>query len=372
MRVLVVNAGSSSIKLRVVAAGNEVEAGRDLPHAGGDLSDQLRDFLEDAGSIDVAGHRVVHGGDRFETAAIVDTRVRQILEELNELAPLHNPPAVAAIDAVARLLPRVPSVACFDTTFHTTLRPEASAYALPAEWVQRWGLRRFGFHGLSCAWAVRRAAELLDRPAGQSRLVICHLGSGASVTSVAAGRSIDTTMGFTPLEGLVMATRPGDVDAGALLWALKQGLAPADVDEALEHRSGLLGLSGSRTSDLRQLIADSAAGDEQALLAVSVYLHRLRAKIAAMAAATDGTDVLVFTGGVGENSAFIRAETCRRMGWLGITVDEDTNARVSGADMEISAPAAGVRTLVIHAREELEIARQCRRLFGASGDDPGR
>ncbi len=365
MRVLVVNAGSKSVKLRLVGDGDQVLTGADLgPPDEGPL-DQLTAFVAGAGGIDAVGHRVVHGGSRFTEPVVVTDGVRRDLEGLNDLAPLHNPPALAGIDAARRLLPETPSVACFDTAFHAGLPPASYAYAIPADWVTRWGIRRYGFHGLSCAWAVGRATAMVPRRDHPLRVVVCHLGGGASVTAIDDGRSVDTTMGFTPLEGLVMATRSGDLDPGALLWALQHGLAGEEAFEDLERRSGLLGLSGGLSSDMRVLLDARAKGDEAATLAVSTYVHRLRAKIAAMAAATAGCDVLVFSGGVGENSPAIRSDTCDGLGWMAVAIDEVANSGVGDADTDISAPGARLRTLVVHAREELEIASQCRRLLGA-------
>jgi acetate kinase len=357
VRILVVNAGSQSVKLRVIGDGDEVPAATDLGPPDEKLALQLARFLDDAGEVDVAGHRVVHGGDLFTEPVIVDDRVRAVLEDVSELAPLHNPPAIAALDLVRRTRPAVPSVACFDTAFHAGLPAEARLYAVP----EGWGIHRFGFHGLSCAWSLQRAAAVLGRPADRLRLVVCHLGGGASVTAIAAGRSVDTTMGFTPLEGLVMATRSGDVDPGALLWLIEHGRAAESVLDDLEHRSGLWALSGGATSDMRELLTRRDAGDERSRVAVAVYVHRLRAKIAAMTAATGGTDALVFTAGVGEGSATIRAETAAGLGWMGVAVDESV---VGEGDRDVSAAHAQVRTLVIHAREDLQIAAECRRLLG--------
>jgi acetate kinase len=362
VRVLVVNAGSSSVKLRVVDDGDQLLASRDLGPPDDGLGEQLGDFVRQAGVLDVVGHRVVHGGSRFTSAVLVDAHARAALDGLNELAPLHNPAALAGIDAAARLLIGVPQVACFDTAFHASLPLSATTYAIPRDWVARWGIRRYGFHGISCAWSSRRAAELLGRPVNRLRLVICHLGAGASATGFSGGRSTDTTMGFTPLEGLVMATRCGDLGPGALLFALDHGLGLSEATEDLEHRSGLLGIGGT-TGDMRQLLAAREAGDEPAGLAIAVYLHRLRAKIAGMAAATEGTDALIFTGGVGEGSEIIRTEACAGLEWLGVILDREANNAVDAADAEISAPGAAVRTLVIHAREDLQIAHECRQLL---------
>ena len=354
------NAGSTSLKLRVVERDDRVSGTVDLDPPGESLEDDLRRFLASVGPLDTIGHRVVHGGTQFTRPVVLDASVRAALDELNDLAPLHNPPALAAIDALSHLSPHVPAVACFDTAFHTSLKPAASSYALPTEWVERWGLRRFGFHGLSCQWSAGRAAALLEPSAAPLRLVICHLGGGASVTATAGGRSVDTTMGFTPTEGLVMATRPGDVDPGALAWLATHGVAPQELADALERHSGLLALSGGLTGDMRELLQHRANGDPAAVLAVDVYVHRLRAKIAAMIAATDGTDALVFTAGVGENASEIRADACEHLDWIGISLDAYANRSVGTEDVDISRIGAKVRTLVIHAREDLVVAAGCR------------
>ena len=304
---------------------------------------------------DVVGHRVVHGGERFRDAVRLTDDVMAELRALTDLAPLHQPKSLAAIDAVTRMLPDVPAFACFDTAFHATIPPAAATYALPREWRERWPLRRFGFHGLSHAYAARRA--------GRGRVVTCHLGAGASLCAVLEGRSVDTTMGFTPLEGLVMATRSGGVDPGLLMWLLEhEHIEPHELAEALEHRSGLSGLAG--TADMREVLDRAAAGDMAAELALDVYVHRLRAGIAAMAAALGGLDVLVFTGGVGEQAPEVRAHACAGLGFLGVELDEPANAAATG-DAEIGAPGASVRTLVVTAREDLEIARQLRAALGS-------
>lgn len=260
-------------------------------------------------------------------------------------------------------LPDVPAVACFDTAFHVTLPPAANTYALPARWRERWRVRRYGFHGLSHAWIARRAPELLGTSASGLRIVGCHLGAGASLCAIADGRSTDTTMGFTPLEGLVMATRSGSVDPGLLLWLLeKTGMTGRELAHALEHEAGLLGLAG--TADMRQVLARADAGDRDARTALGVYVHRLRAAIAAMTAALGGLDALVFTGGVGERSSAIRASTVAGLGFLGVAIDDRRNANPN-VDAEITGAGAQVRTLVVHAREDLEIARQVRDLVVA-------
>ena len=355
MRVLVVNAGSSSVKLRVLGDGDELLGEHDLDAPRSEVDrEQLTRALGDLPEPDVAGHRIVHGGTRFRDAVRVDDDVLGALRELTDLAPLHQPKSLAALEAVTRELPGVPAVACFDTAFHAELPAAAATYALPAELRERFGLRRYGFHGLSHAYAARRAAELT----GAARIVTCHLGAGASLAAVRDGRSVDTTMGFTPLEGLVMATRSGSVDPGLVLWLLERGrVTEAQLAEVLEHGSGLLGLAG--TADMRELLARD---DADAQLALDVYVHRLRAGIAAMAAATEGLEALVFTGGVGERAPEVRRRAAGGLAFLGVRVDDAKNAAAAG-DAEIGAGGAGVRTLVIAAREDLEIARQVRGLL---------
>jgi acetate kinase len=266
---------------------------------------------------------------------------------------------------VSGILPDVPAIACFDTAFHSRMPAAAHTLALPAEWRRRWPLRRFGFHGLSHAYVTRGAAQLLDRPAESLRTVSCHLGAGASLAAIDAGISVDTTMGFTPLEGLVMATRSGSIDPGLVLWLEEHvGMPTAELAATLEHRSGLLGLAG--TGDIKEILRREATGDPDAALAIEVYLHRLRGAVAAMAAAMNGLDVLVFTGGVGENSAPVRARAAAGLEFLGIALDPDSD-NAPGPDRAIGAPGSPVQTLVIHAREDLQIAAEVHRLQRTAG-----
>ena len=342
MRILIVNAGSSSLKIRLLGADDKVEASWD----------QLPTTLPD---VDAVVHRVVHGGTAFRRAVIIDGDVEKTLHELIPLAPLHQPKTLAALEAVRAMVPAAVQIACFDTAFHANISDAAATYALPREWITKYGLRRYGFHGLSHAWASRRAAELVP---GARRIITCHLGAGASLSAVRGGVSIDTTMGFTPLEGLVMATRSGDVDPGLLMWLAQR---EPDLADVLDHGSGLLGLAGS--GDMKVLLARE---DDEAMLAVEVYLHRLRKSIGSMAASLGGLDICVFTGGVGENSPEIRRRTIEGLGFLGLTIDDDLNSAVAG-DADITASRAAARTFVIAAREDLEMARQARQLLGISG-----
>jgi len=361
--VLVVNAGSSSLKLTLLDAEDTAIAALELaaPRAQPDpvqLREALRGDLADA---DAIGHRIVHGGERFREAVRIDAGVEADLRALVDLAPLHQPKSLAALDAVSEALPELPAVACFDTAFHASLPAAAATYAIPQQWSKRWRLRRYGFHGLSHAWVARRAPQLLARSAADLRIVSCHLGAGASLCAIADGASLDTTMGFTPLEGLVMATRSGSIDPGMLLWLMeREGLSAGELADALEHRSGLLGLAGS--ADMREILERARAGEPPASLALEVYVHRLRAGIAAMAAALGGLDALVFTGGVGERSAAVRARATAGLTFLGVHLDRTRNEEARG-DGEVGADDGTVRTLVIEAREDIEIARQVRALL---------
>jgi acetate kinase len=316
--VLVVNAGSTSLKLTLVD---------------GEDSRPVDSFVP----ADAVGHRVVHGGERFRSAILIDDEVEEELGRLVELAPLHNAPAVKAIEAARDALPNVPHVAVFDTAFHATIPAEAATYALPERFREELGIRRFGFHGLSVQWAAERVRV--------PRLVVCHLGGGCSVTAVRDGRSADTTMGFTPLEGVPMATRAGSVDPGALLHLLRSGVNVDELDDTLEHESGLVGLGG--TDDVRRL---------EGTIALAVYTYRIAGAVAAMAVALGGIDALVFTAGVGENSAPVRQAVCARLSFLGVALDEPANATAL-PDSDIAAPGSGVRVVVLHTREDLVIAR---------------
>ena len=367
MRVLVVNAGSSSLKLRLLDAADNLEQCADLA-AGPDGFDtaRLAEVLHGWGKPDVVGHRIVHGGTRFTGPVRIDDSVREQLLDLTDLAPLHQPKSLAALEAVTAQLPDVAASASFDTAFHCTIPRAAATYAVPREWQERYAIRRYGFHGLSHAYGSQRAAQLLDRPLAGLRIVTCHLGAGASLAAVLDGRSVDTTMGFTPLEGLIMSTRSGTVDPGLVLWLEEhEHLSPHEVATALEQRSGLTALAG--TGDMREVEAAADRGDQDAQLAIDVYTHRLVGGIATMSAAAGGVDVLVFTGGVGEHSSLVRRRAVERLGYLGVAIDLNRNDIHSDdtvdIDRDITASGATVRTVVITAREDLQIAREARRLL---------
>jgi acetate kinase len=346
--ILVVNAGSTSLKLHIV----DVD----------DHSIEVKAFEEAPAGIEAVVHRVVHGGDRFRDPVVVDEEVRKQIAELVSLAPLHNAPALEALAAGQRELPNVPHVAVFDTSFHRTIPDEATAYAVPPQWREDWGVRRFGFHGLSVEWSAERVSQLLGGPV--DRLIVCHLGGGSSVTAVRAGRSVDTTMGFSPLEGVPMTTRSGSIDPGALLYLLRErGLGADSLDHALNFDSGLKGLSGA--NGMIEVERWAAQGDAAAQLALDVVLHRLAGAVGAMAAAAEGVDALVFTAGIGEGSPLVRAGLCARLGFLGVEIDGARNDEVD-SDCDIAAPSSAVRILVVRAREELVAARAASALL-ASG-----
>jgi acetate kinase len=364
--ILVLNAGSATLKAGLFAAPDAVPLAEWQdewnPYGDGDPDAALQALLAalKPSRIVAIGHRVVHGGTRFAEPVVIDVAVRAVIAALTPLAPLHNGPALAIIDATSRLLPGVPQVAAFDTAFHATLPPHAYTYALPYEWFRDWGIRRFGFHGISHASCARSVAELLGRGLGELKIVSCHLGSGCSLAAVAGGASVATTMGFTPLDGIVMATRPGALDPGVLTSVLaSERLTLGDLESTLYHRSGLKGLAGG-SGDMREVLAGRAAGDIRAALAFDVYVARLREGIAAMAAALGGNDALAFTGGVGEHAGEVRSAACAGFGWIGLELDEDSN-RSAGPDRVVSRGDSRVAVLVVRAREAEAIARETAR-----------
>jgi acetate kinase len=371
-RVLVLNTGSSSVKWTVLGDDETVIASGDEPWVSEDRAAreaQLRATLARAPAFEVAGHRFVHGGTRFREAVVVDARVREELAELTELDPDHMHASLAGLDAARAAFPSMPQVVAFDTAFHATLPEAAAGYGLPFEWTQRWGLRRFGFHGLSVAYAVRRSRELLG--AVPARLIVCHLGSGCSITAVRDGRSIDTTMGFSPLEGLMMATRSGSIDPGVMLHLQQHcGVGLDELREALTRRSGLLGVSGV-SSDLRKVIEAADAGSPRAQLAYDRFLLSIRRALGAMAAVLGGVDAIVLTGGIGENSARARRDAAQALQFAGLELAEQANASVDD-DRDVAAPGSRIRVLVVRAREDLAILQEVLRLHHAelSGASP--
>ncbi|MCU1393539.1 MAG: acetate/propionate family kinase [Ilumatobacteraceae bacterium] len=372
MLVLVVNAGSSSLKLRLLDEADGAVRRADLPAlstAGG--ADALAATLAGWPRPAAIGHRIVHGGMQFTGPVRIDPVVRQQIDDLTDLAPLHQPKSLEALDAVTGFYPTTPAVASFDTAFHATIPAEAATYAIPRAWREQHAIRRYGFHGLSHQYGSTRAAVMLGRSLEDLRIVTCHLGGGASAAAIVAGRSVDTTMGFTPLEGLVMATRSGSVDPGLVLWLQEHvGLGAHEISVALEEQSGMLALAGD--ADMRAVETRVTAGDAEATLAMDVFVHRLVGSIASMAASAGGIDALVFTGGVGEHSSMVRGRAASRLAFLGLTVDAAANEDATG-DTDVSGDdERGVRTLVVAAREDIQIASEVRRIIPASGGEaPG-
>jgi acetate kinase len=313
----------------------------------------------DPDGIEAVAHRVVHGGGRFRAPALVDEAVLAELHRLRPLAPLHNTPALRELDAALERFGDLPHVAVFDTAFHATIPPAAATYAVPALWRDRWGIRRYGFHGLSVQWSAERAPQVAGREPSGLRQVVCHLGGGSSVTAVAGGRSVDTTMGYSPIEGVPMTTRSGSVDPGALVAVLRRsGMDAEALDRALNEESGMRALAGGDGLML-ELERRAAAGDGAATLAVDVFVHRVAGAVAAMAAAAGGIDVLTFTAGIGEHSPDARSRVCERLRFLGVGLDNGRNAGAE-PDCVVSPEGAPVAVVVIRAREELVAARAAR------------
>jgi acetate kinase len=353
MRVLTVNPGSTSLKLALVSDGETLDS-----DATGS-ADRLAELTNRWGVLDAVGVRFVHGGPDFLRPTRLDAVVLDGLDEISDLAPLHYPPSAAAARALLEQEPERPVVGCFDTTFFADLPTSAVTYALPRVWNQRWSLRRYGFHGLSHRYAVRRAGELTELPTDGLRVVTCHLGGGASLAASVGGRPVDTTMGFTPLEGLVMATRAGSVDPGLLTWLVRHGVRPDELDDVLQHRSGLAGLTGT-DGDLRVVVERAHGGDVDCRLAVEVYLHRLVREAGAMVASAGGLDVLVLTGGVGEHSTLVQERLGAGLAHLGVAVDLGGQ----DGDRDVSHPGSAVRVLIVTAREELMIAEEVTAVLG--------
>jgi acetate kinase len=353
MRVLVLNPGSSTLKAAVLVAESgevvvddtiEWEAG--LEGAAAVVATALEGLPRE--TADAVGYRVVHGGSRYTAPSPVDEALLSAVEELDALAPLHNRRAASVMRAAKELLPHLQHVACFDTAFHTGLPEGVRRYPLPAEWVERWGIRRYGFHGLSVSWAVRRASELLERPPDSLALVVAHLGSGCSVTAIDGGRSMDTSMGFTPYEGLMMGTRAGSVDPGILLRLAADGVPVEELADGIGHRAGFAAIAG--TSDVREIERRAAAGDATAQLAIDMFVRRAAGAIAAAATSLPRIDALVFTGGIGEHSHFIRARIVGRLAFLGVPGD------LHEADADAVLAPGPVSVLVVQAREDRVIA----------------
>jgi acetate kinase len=392
--ILVINAGSSSVKfglfrfddLQPVArglldwAGDARQATITLRPAEGDALCVHRDvpdyrggvvaalemlsqskLVGEAAPIRVVGHRLIHGGEEICGPVRIDEAMKRTIARFAHLAPLHIPAGLEAIAATEAALPGVPLVGLFDTAFFADIPPSAYLYPVPYQWYADWGIRRYGFHGTSHAYCTQRATEMLGRNVEELKLVICHLGQGGSATAVRGGVAITNTMGFTPLEGFMMGTRSGTIDPGILIHVQRErGLTVDQLDHILHHESGLLGISGV-SSDFRQVEAAAAAGHSRAQLALDVYAYRVRAMVGALAVTLGGIDALVFSGGIGENSAWLRAEVCKGLECLGANLDPQRNTQCQ-PDADVAALDSPARILVIHTREDLMIARQCRRM----------
>jgi len=364
--VFVLNTGSSSVKYRVVDAESGVVSASGIVdrigEPGSDTSDHraaIAGILEqlDRSAIDAVGHRIVHGGSRFVQATVIDDEVERGIEQLAPLAPLHNPPGLLGIRAARAALPDVPQVAVFDTAFHARMPDAARHYAIDADIAAEHGVLRYGFHGTSYRIVSERTAEFLGRPLDELRMIVLHLGNGASAAAIAGGRSVDTSMGMTPLEGLVMGTRSGDLDPAVLIYLQRTaGMTVDEVDDLLNRRSGVLGLSGR--SDMREVVAAAAQGEQGARLALDVYAHRLRHYIGAYLAVLGGADALVFTAGVGENGPEVRAAALEGLSGLGLELDAAANAAPGRGARRISPAGARIEVLVVPTDEEFQIARE--------------
>ena len=376
MKSLVLNGGSSSFKCwfqdtpdgpiwTARAEWKSSERGEDhLEPLIRSLWQGEKKAIDSPDEIDVVGHRIVHGGPKYRESVLVTPQVRAGIAEQAQFAPVHNQLQLAAIEAVDQVIgSKVPQVAVFDTGFHTTLAPSAYVYPGPYAWLDE-GIRRYGFHGISVQYSTRRAAELLQARPNSSRLIVCHLGNGASVTAVANGKSVDTSMGFTPLEGLMMGTRSGSIDPSILVYLIRRhGYTADQIDEILNRKSGLAGVSGI-SGDMREILQAIDKGNDRARLAYGIYAHRLTREIGAMLAVLGGVDAIVFTGGIGENCAPLRKDVCAQLEFLGLKLDTAKNAQPH-LDQNIAAAGSSIQVLVIRADEDGEIARECRRLIPA-------
>ena len=368
MSLLILNAGSSTLKfsqfeahaLKLLASGEVRWEAKNK-----DESAAVSSVVKSIGpspKISAVGHRVVHGGTKFQESVVIDKEIKKELAVLNDIAPLHNPPALNVIKAAQSVFSNVPHVAVFDTAFYSSLKPHRYIYPLPYKWFSEWGIRRFGFHGISHAYCARRAAEILNRDLSGLNLITCHLGSGCSATAIQEGKPVSTTMGFTPLEGLMMGTRSGSIDPGILFFlAKKKGMVPDELDKILNHESGLFGVSGI-SSDFRQIAEAAQSGHKRAKLALDIFSDRVRSAIGSLAVVMGKVDALIFTGGIGENAPTLRKEVCQGLDCLGLLLDESKNE--SGpADSDVAALDSSGRILVLHTREDYEMSREVKNMM---------
>lgn len=392
MKVLVINCGSSSLKFQLIDSDSEEVLAKGLCErigidgsqivyspAGKDkittvtpmpdhnkavslviesLTDAANGVIKDLSEIGAVGHRVVHGGEAFSSSVVIDRKVKDAIRECSDLAPLHNPANLIGIDACESLMPGVPQVAVFDTAFHQTMPEKAYLYGLPYEYYEKYKVRRYGFHGTSHSFVSKRTAEILGKDIKDLKIIVAHLGNGASLSAVKNGECVDTSMGLTPLEGVIMGTRSGDIDPAIVQYvAVKENLDLAGVMDVLNKKSGVLGLSGGYSSDFRDLEAGIKNGDQACVRAVETYCLRVAKYIGAYAAAMNGVDAIAFTAGVGENGPMVRGKVCEYLGYLGVGIDDEAN-QIRGEEKIISKPDSGVKVLVVPTNEELAIARE--------------
>ncbi len=397
MKVLVINTGSSSLKYQLIDMDNESVLAKGLcdrigiegsylkhAKAEGDavivespmpdhkvaigkvleaLTDKEMGVIADMSEIDAVGHRVVHGGESFSKSVLIDEKVMQAIRDCIELAPLHNPPNIIGIEACQQLMPNTPMVAVFDTAFHQTMPAKSYIYAVPYEAYEKYGVRKYGFHGTSHKYVSAKAAEFLGKPLEELKMITCHLGNGSSICAVKNGKAMDTTMGFTPLDGILMGTRSGSIDPAILTFLMgKEGMDAKAMDTYLNKKSGVLGVSGV-SSDFRDLDKAAEEGNERAQLALDMFTYRVTKYIGEYAAAMNGVDVILFTAGVGENNPILRRDVCNGLTYLGIEIDEQANNRRGGV-FEFSTPNSKVKVLVVSTNEELAIARDTKQVLG--------
>lgn len=390
MKILVLNCGSSSIKYALynmddksvmtsggaervgldgafvkvkLANGEKKQVMHDIPeHTEGVkfifslLTDPEIGVIKDLSEIDAVGHRMVHGGEKFNKSVVLTDEVLKVFEECSDLAPLHNPANLKGVNAVSELMPNLPQVGVFDTAFHQTMPAKAYMYAIPYELYEQYGIRRYGFHGTSHRYVSKRVCDFLGVNPEDKKVITCHIGNGGSIAAVDGGKCVDTTMGLTPLEGVMMGTRSGDIDGGAVSFIQKKLNLDADgISNLLNKKSGVQGITGI-SSDMREVEAAEKAGNERAILAMEMYNYRIKKYIGAYAAAMNGCDIIVFTAGVGENQAGMRADVCKGMEWMGVKIDEAKNATIHGEEAVISAPDSKVTVVIVPTDEELMIA----------------
>ena len=399
MKILVLNCGSSSVKYKLIDTSDDkvlaeggvekiglpdgfikfkkADGSKEIINLGqidhlaavkailDRLTDKVDGCIENFSEIDAVGHRVVHGGEKFNASVLIDDKVKDMIKQCYDIAPLHNPANMTGIDAITELMPEVPQVAVFDTAFHQTMPAKSYMYALPMEYYKQDGVRRYGFHGTSHRYVSQRVCEILGVDIKDQKIITCHVGNGGSITAVDGGKSVDTSMGLTPTEGLMMGTRVGDVDPGALVYLmLKHNLSATDLQAIINKKSGVLGIS-EVSSDMREIDAAIEAGNEQAALALDMYKQRIVKYVGAYAAEMGGVDIIVFTGGVGENQASVREDVCNHLAFIGVEIDKELNAKTRGTETVLSTAASKVKVVVVPTDEELMIARDTQEIVKA-------